>query len=113
MKLLMNDQLNNSADKLIIAIKESLEYQQLMIVEEKINQNQLLLKLITDIKSLQQKNLINPTLDGEQILNLKIDQLNQNKIYSEYLEALKNFNQLTKKINQKINQYINNVIELK
>jgi len=109
----MNDHLNNSTDELIIAVKESVEYQQLIMAEEKINQNQALLKLITDIKSLQQKTLINPTLDSEQALNLKINQLNQNKTYSEYLKALKNFNQLTKKINQKINQYINNVIELK
>lgn len=109
----MNNQLNNSTDELIIAVKESLEYQQLIMAEEKINQNQALLKLITDIKSLQQKTLINPTLDSEQALNLKINQLHQNKTYSEYLEALKKFNQLTKKINRKINQYINNIIELK
>lgn len=109
----MNHDLSKATDDLLMAIKTSKEYLALSSAEAKIQADKQLLTMISDIKLLQQQNLINPNLESEQLLSIKTKQLENNPVYLNYLVALNNFNEITIKINQQINQYLNNFIELK
>lgn len=84
-------------------IEDSSEYQKYLFLKEKIKNNKELMTLINEVKILQ-KDVVHH-LDKKELLNKKIDELNNNPIYREFNNTLYELNNNYAIIETSINNY--------
>lgn len=100
------ENLNKSIDELIDSITNIKEYNNVINIKKKMNDNDELLKLISDVKNLQKK-YIKSNYDGtiKQELEEKEKILNEIPIYIEYNENLKIVNEMISVVTENLNEY--------
>ncbi|MBR3161734.1 MAG: YlbF family regulator [Bacilli bacterium] len=108
--------INKKIEELFKTIEESEEYKKYLKIGEVLNSDKETMKLIEQIKKLQQKSVNmeynnNPKykeIDKE--IKKKVDILNAKPIYQEYLKQMNNFNNILAESSNNIEKYINSKI---
>ncbi len=110
--------LENSIEKLFRAIEESAEYLEYKEITSILKENKELNDLIDEIKSLEKeatnleyhKDIKYKEID--KLIAEKVQILNNNAIYREYLEKLKRFNDTLKVSSALIEEYIDEKVSI-
>ena len=108
--------IENKIDELFDAIESSPEYQAYLNIGTVLENDQEINNLINEIKTLQQKSV---RLEEEgnieykeidKIIETKVELLNNNPIYKEYLRRMNEFNDIIAASSNQIEKYINDKI---
>ena len=99
----MNKEILNKVDEIIAIIKNSPDYQKYLVLQEKMNNNCELKKLIDEVKILQ-KRVVNG-LEKESVLDEKVQLLENNPLYREYNNTLSEINNQFAIIENTLNNY--------
>lgn len=99
----LNKEILDKVDEIIEVIKTSSDYQKYLSLQEKMNNNQELMKLINEVKTLQ-KALVNGK-DKKNELKEKMSLLENNPMYREYNNTLSEINNKFAIIENTLNNY--------
>ena len=102
----LNKEILDKIDEIIEVIENSPEYQKYLLLKDKINCNEELKRLINEVKVLQ-KDVVHH-LNKKDELNNKMDELNSNPLYREYINTLFEINNIYAIIENSINKYFQN-----
>ncbi len=104
----LNSELDLKIDNLISCIKETEEYKNCILLQEKMKKNEKLRELIEEIKRLQKKYI--KTNSEEVLENLKQQEkkLNDIPIYLDYNNNLKVVNEMLFAVKEELSNYFNN-----
>ena len=108
--------INESIDELFESIKNSNEYKEYLNIGEVLKKDDQLNNLINEIKRLQKKsvnleyngNILYKDIDKE--IEDKVEVLNNNPLYKEYLRRMNNLNDILSESSNAIEKYINEKI---
>ena len=108
--------IESSIEQLFNAIDNSKEYKEYLEISNSLNNNKEVKSLIEEIKKLE-KEATNLEYNGDsrykeidKIINDKVNTLNNNKDYKEYLLKLKNFNNNLKASSTLLEDYVDSKI---
>lgn len=108
--------IESSIEQLFNAIDNSKEYKEYLEISNSLNNNKEVKSLIEEIKKLE-KEATNLEYNGDsrykeidKIINDKVNTLNNNKDYKEYLLKLKNFNNTLKASSTLLEDYVDSKI---
>ena len=108
------ENLLNKVDDLVSTIKDSKEYKHYLELEDKISNNEEILSLINEVKSIEKKIVNGKSKDNtdklKKELDLLINKLNEYPLYVEYIELQEEFNNLFGTIKDKLNKYFEDKI---
>lgn len=108
--------LDNSIEELFGTIETSSEYIEYKKIGNILKKDLNILILIQEIKDLQKEAVYleeNNDIrykEVDKIIATKVEKLNQNKIYQEYLEKMKKFNEIILKSSNILETYVNDKI---
>ena len=101
----MKSDILNKVDELISEIEKSDDYQKYLLLKEEMNKDKELNLLIREIKVLQ-KDVVHK-MDKKELLNKKMDELNDYPLYREYQNTLSEINNTFAIIENSLNNYFN------
>ncbi len=104
----MNNEILDKIDEIISKIENSDDYLKYLDLKSKIENNKNLVSLIREIKILQ-KDVVHH-LDKNKLLDEKINELNNNPLYREYINVIYDINNTYMIIENNINNYFYNKI---
>ena len=99
----MNNAILNKVDEIINIIESSEQYQKYLDLKNKIEANNELVILINEVKILQ-KDVVHH-IDKKSLLNQKIELLNSNPLYREYINVIYEINNIYAIIENNLNNY--------
>lgn len=99
----LNNQVLDKVLEIVSLIKNSDDYQKYLLLKEKMNNDDKLINLINEVKSLQ-KEIVNGK-DKESELKKKMILLNNNPLYREYNNTLHEINNTLAIIENTLNNY--------
>ncbi len=114
MEKFMNDPIIEKVEDLVSIIKNSEEYQQYMMLKEKIQKNIELTSLIENIKRIQ-KELVKKEANKEDINELEkeyfhlLEKLNQIPLYVDFKNTQRSLNEIYQSIKEQLDDYFNKV----
>ncbi len=106
----------DKVDELFSSIENSNEYREYKKIGNILEKDPNISILIQEIKELQKEATYLESNNDirykevDEIINKKVEELNQNKIYQEYLDKMKEFNKLILNSSNIIENYINDKI---
>ncbi len=106
----------DKVDELFSSIENSNEYREYKKIGNILEKDPNISILIQEIKELQKEATYLESNNDirykevDEIINKKVEELNQNKIYQEYLDKMKEFNKLILNSSSIIENYINDKI---
>ncbi len=98
-------------DQIVKVMKEDSCYQDLLLIQEEMKENETLLKKIDLVKELQKKWVKNTTQKKEieqELIQAKED-LESIPLYRSYLEKIEEVNQMVEKVENLINSYLEKI----
>ena len=100
-----------SLEEVINEIKNSSEYQEVLDIKEKMNENEELVELIEKVKELQKK-YVRTNFDSniKEELDRVENELNDIPIYNIYLEKLELVNNKINYVKDSLNDYFDNLL---
>ena len=103
-----------SLEEVINEIKNSSEYQEVLDIKEKMNENEELVELIEKVKELQKK-YVRTNFDSniKEELDRVENKLNDIPIYNIYLEKLELVNNKINYVKDSLNDYFDNLLNKK
>ena len=104
----LNKEILNKIDEIIKTIEESDDYFKYLDLKNKISNNKELVNLINEVKLLQ-KDVVHH-LNKKEILNEKINELNNYPLYREYNNTLSEINNTYAIIENSLNNYFIKVL---
>ena len=104
----MKKEILNKIDEIIKTIEESDDYLKYLDLKNKISNNKELVNLINEVKLLQ-KDVVHH-LNKKEILNEKINELNNYPLYREYNNTLSEINNTYAIIENSLNNYFIKVL---
>ena len=108
--------IDKSIDDLFLSIKNSSEYREYLNIGEVLRKDNELNELIEEIKRLQKKSVnleYNNDIsykDVDKEIEEKVNMLNSNPLYKEYLRRMNNLNDILSESSNTIEKYINEKI---
>ena len=105
---LLNKEILDKIDEIILLIESSSNYQKYLNLKDTISNNKDIMILINEIKVLQ-KDVVHH-FDKKELLNKKIEELNNFPLYREYNNILYELNNEFSIIEKSINNYFNKKI---
>ena len=103
-----------SLEEVINEIKNSSEYQEVLDIKEKMNENEELVELIEKVKELQKK-YVRTNFDSniKEELDRVENKLNEIPIYNIYLEKLESVNNKINYVKDSLNDYFDKLLNKK
>lgn len=101
-----NDEILNKIEEIISKIENSDLYHKYVDLKNKLNKNKEIVTLINEVKLLQ-KDVVHH-MDKKELLNKKIEDLNNYPLYREYNNTICDINNIYAIIENNINNYFNN-----
>ena len=105
---LLNKEILDKIDEIILLIESSSNYQKYLNLKDTISNNKDIMILINEIKVLQ-KDVVHH-FNKKELLNKKIDELNNFPLYREYNNILYELNNEFSIVESSINNYFNKKI---
>lgn len=105
---LLNKEILDKIDEIILLIESSSNYQKYLNLKDTISNNKDIMILINEIKVLQ-KDVVHH-FDKKELLNKKIEELNNFPLYREYNNILYELNNEFSIVESSINNYFNKKI---
>ncbi len=105
---LLNKEILDKIDEIILLIESSSNYQKYLNLKDTISNNKDIMILINEIKVLQ-KDVVHH-FDKKELLNKKIEELNNFPLYREYNNILYELNNEFSIVENSINNYFNKKI---
>lgn len=102
----MNNEIKSEIDLLILKIKSSDIYKKYIQLEDKVNKCKDIKLLVDDIKILEKKLVKTPSLDLEQQLNKKMEELNKMPLYLDYKESLEELNNMLLIVKNRFDKFV-------
>lgn len=108
--------INNKINELFDTINNSKEYLEYQKIKDVLEKDESIISLIEEIKILQQKSVdleYNNDLKYMEIdkeIEEKVNELNNNPIYQEYLNKINEFNDILATSSKMLEQYVNDKI---
>jgi len=108
--------IDNKIEELFNIIKESIEYKDYIEIKSKLEKDEYINNLIKEIKKLQQEatkleyNEDIRYIEIDNKIQEKVDILNSNILYQEYLKKMKILNNILSKSSKIIENYVNDKI---
>ncbi len=106
----MNKNVINKIDELINEIKCSNIYKEYIDILDKVNNSELIINLVSDIKDINKKLVKTPSIDLENNLKNKENELNNIPLYLDYKDKLEELNNLLLVVKNRMDSYINEII---
>ena len=107
----MNKGILDKVDEIINEIENGPEYHQYLLLKEKMQNDKELMKLINEVKVLQ-KDVVHH-LDKKELLQEKMDALNDYPLYREYNNTLYEINNIYAIVENTINGYFKRIMNEK
>ena len=102
-----------SLEEVVLCIKDSKEYKNCISIKKKMNENDELITLIKEIKSLQKKYIRTPSIDIKKKLESLEKELNEIPIYHIYLDNLQIVNEKIEYVKSSLNEYFDKLLNIK
>ena len=111
----VNKEILDKVDEIVTNIKNGKKYQDYLFLKDKLNNNEKVTILISDIKKIQKEIVKKEVLkqdikELEEELNKKISLLNQIPLYSEFIEVQEDLNNTYQLLKQELDNYFTNLL---
>lgn len=115
MENFVNKEILEKVDEVIIKIKKSKKYRDYQFLKKKLENNDRVQALISDIKQLQkeivkEESLQQDTMNLEGALNEKLELLNRIPLYVEFIETQGELNTMYQLLKQELDDYFYSVL---
>jgi len=110
MECLMNNDVINEINILINTIKESDIYKEYIVLLDKVNVSEEIKNLTNEIRVLNKKMVLTPSIELESELNLKEKELNEIPLYLEYKYKLDELNNMLTVIKNKVEIFMKDIL---
>lgn len=106
----MNKKVINEIDTLIEVIKSSDIYKEYIDLLEKVNASDEIKNLTNEIRILNKKLVLNPSIELEELLKNKEKELNEIPLYLEYKYKLEELNNMLTIIKNKVEVFMKDIL---
>jgi len=106
----MNNDVINEINILINTIKESDIYKEYIVLLDKVNVSEEIKNLTNEIRVLNKKMVLTPSIELESELNLKEKELNEIPLYLEYKYKLDELNNMLTVIKNKVEIFMKDIL---
>ena len=106
----MNNEIINEINIFVKTIKDSKIYKEYITLLEKVNKSEEIKVLVTDIRNIQKKLVKNPSIELENILKQKQEELNDIPIYLDYKDKIEELNNVLLTVKDKFDSFIEELI---
>ncbi len=108
----MNKDIETKTKAIVDYFKESFDYQRYLKIKEKMNRNNKIKVLVTEIKTLQKRIVNHPDLkdDLEKEIDQRLEELKQIPLYNEFLSLQEELNENIDYVKNTLNNYFNNLL---
>ena len=105
--------MNKELDLLVSYIKNTSSYKNCISIKEKMDKNEEICKLVSDIKLLQKK-YVNSNYSEDLLEELKNMESNLNEIpiYVEYMNNLEEVNKMIELVKDELNDYFDDLLKI-
>lgn len=106
----MNKEVKNEIDTLINTIKSSDIYKEYIDLLEKVNSSNEIKELTNEIRLINKKLVLNPSVELEELLSKKEKELNEIPLYLEYKYKLEELNNMLTVIKNKVEIFMKDIL---
>lgn len=106
----MNKEVISKIDTLINTIKSSNEYKEYIELLDKVSSSNEIKELTNEIRLINKKLVLNPSVELEEALSKKEKELNQIPLYLEYKYKLEELNNMLTVIKNKVEVFMRDIL---